>query len=151
MIGPETVGQPLQGISAMSETEPSNFSRKPLGSAVQETPKPSGGNATPDMLQYAGGAGRFDGMEARIASIEAHTDHIREDIGDMRVDLRELTKTVGIAGANMREFDSRVSSLPTRGWMTVTLLVLAAAICAVVIYLEQIRQYLGILPPSAPL
>ena len=133
----------------MSETEPSNLLRKPLASAAQETPKPSGSTATPDMLHYGGGAGRFEGMEARIASIEAHVDHIREDIGDMRLDLRELTKTVGIAGAETRELDGRMSSLPSRGWMTVSLLVIAAAICAVIIYLEQIRQYLGVLPPPS--
>lgn len=134
----------------MNESEPSSFTRKPLASEAQETPKPSGGEAVPGVLQYGAGAGRFESMEARIASIEAHVDHIRDDIGDMRLDLKELTKTVSSAGAEMREFDSRMSSLPTRGWMAATLLVIAAAICAVIIYLEQIRQYLGLLPPPAP-
>lgn len=135
----------------MSEIEPSSFTRKPVASEAQETPKPSGGEAVPAVLQYGAGAGRFDGMEARIASLEAHVDHIRDDIGDIKLDVRELTKTVSIAGANMREFDSRISSLPTKGWMIATLLVTAAAICAVIIYLEQIRHYLGIVPPPTSL
>jgi hypothetical protein len=132
----------------MSETEPSSFTRKPGASETKETPKPSVGEAMPGVLQYGAGAGRFEGMEARIASLEAHVDHIRDDVGDIKLDVREMTKTVGIAGANMREFDSRISSLPTKGWMIATLLVIAAAICAVIIYLEQIRHYLGVLPPS---
>jgi t-SNARE complex subunit (syntaxin) len=102
------------------------------------------------VLQYGVGAGRFEGMEARIASLEAHVDHIRDDIGDMRLDLKELTKTMGTAGAEMREFDSRVNSLPTKGWMMATLLVLTVVICAVVIYIEQIRHFLGVVaPPTA--
>jgi hypothetical protein len=123
-------------------------SRKP---EAPESPKPPVSDAMPGLLQYGAGAGRFEGMEARIASLEAHVDHIRDDIGDMRLDLKELTKTMGTAGAEMREFDSRINSLPTKGWMVVSLLVIAAAICAVIIYLEQIRHYLGVLPPPTSL
>ncbi|TMJ40784.1 MAG: hypothetical protein E6G87_01190 [Alphaproteobacteria bacterium] len=133
----------------MNETEPSKQPlRKP---EVQEAPKPSVGEAMPGVLQYGGGAGRFEGMEARIASLEAHVDHIRDDIGDMRLDLKEVAKTMGTAGAEMREFDSRINSLPTKGWMMATLLILAAIIFAVAIYLEQIRHYLGVIPPPTSL
>jgi hypothetical protein len=128
----------------MNEIEP----RKP---EAPEPPRPPAGEAKPGVLQYGAGAGRFEGMEARIASLEAHVDHIRDDIGDMRLDLKELTKTMGSAGAEMREFDSRINSLPTKGWMVVSLLVIAAALCAVIIYLEQIRQYLGVVPPPTSL
>ena len=130
----------------MNETEPPKPLRKP---EAHEAPKPPVGEAMPGVLQYGGGAGRFEGMEARIASLEAHVDHIRDDIGDMRLDLKELTKTMGTAGAEMREFDSRVNSLPTKGWMMATLLVLTVVICAVVIYIEQIRHYLGIVHPTS--
>jgi hypothetical protein len=132
----------------MNETEPPNPLRKP---EVQEAPKPPVVEATPAVLQYGGGAGRFEGMEARIASLEAHVDHIRDDVGDIRLDLKELTKTMGTAGAEMREFDGRINSLPTKGWMMATLLILTAVICAVVIYIEQIRHYLGVVPPPPSL
>jgi hypothetical protein len=132
----------------MNETEPSKPLRKP---EAHEVLKPSVGEAMPGVLQYGVGAGRFEGMEARIASLEAHVDHIRDDIGDMRLDLKELTKTMGASGAGMREFDSRIDSLPTKGWMMATLLILTAVICAVVIYIDQIRHYLGVVPPPSSL
>jgi hypothetical protein len=132
----------------MNETEPPKSLRRPEG---QEAPKPPVGETMPGVLQYGGGAGRFEGMEARIASLEAHVDHIRDDIGDIKLDLKELTKTMSTAGAEMREFDSRINSLPTKGWMTATLLIFAAVICAVVIYLEQIRHYLGVAGPPTSL
>jgi hypothetical protein len=132
----------------MNETEPSKPLRKP---EAQEAPKPAVSEAAPGVLQYGGRAGRFEGMEARIASLEAHVDHIRDDVGDIRLDLKELTKTMGTAGAEMREFDSRINSLPTKGWMMATLLILTAVICAVVIYIEQIRHYLGVVSPPTPL
>jgi hypothetical protein len=87
-------------------------------------------------------------MEARIASIEAHVDHMRDDLGDMRLDLREVTKSVGVAGSDIRELDARIASLPGKGWMFTAMLFFTIVICAVIIYLEQIRQYIGMVTPT---
>ncbi len=122
----------------MSETDPLDFPGEP---AAAENRKPKPGASS------SGGAGRFEGSEARIASIEAHVDHMRDDIGDMRLDLRDVTKTVSSVGAEMREVESELARLPGRGWITFMFILAAAAICAVIIYLEQIRQYLGLLLP----
>ena len=48
------------------------------------------------------------GTEARIASMEAHVDHMRDDLGDMRRDYRELTKTIVSSGNDMRGLDDRI-------------------------------------------
>ena len=133
----------------MAETE--HPDSDPSASEPEEPPKAPVGNALSRALQSGGGASRFDGMEARIASIEAHVDHIRDDIGDMRLDLREATKTVIAVANDTRERDSRISRLPTRAWTFFAMLIFTAIICAVIIYLEQIREYLRLLvPPSFP-
>ncbi len=134
----------------MSETEPITPMNEAREAEPPEPAKPAPVNAGAGALNYGAAPGKVDYMEARIASIEAHVDHIRDDIGDIRLDLRELTKAVGTAGGEMRELDSRIGWLPTRGWIFGTFLLFTAIICAVVIYLEQIRQYLGVVhPPTA--
>lgn len=41
-------------------------------------------------LQHGGGGGTFNGMEARVAKLEAGIDHIQRDIADVKVDMRGL-------------------------------------------------------------
>jgi hypothetical protein len=129
----------------MSETEPIN----PMNDIV-EPPKSAVSKVQP-VASNPGNAGKIDYLEARIASIEAHVDHARDDIGDIRLDLREITKSVVAATAETRTLDNSISHLPGKGWIFTALLIFTAAICATIVYLEQIRQYLGIvLPTSAP-
>jgi hypothetical protein len=128
----------------MSETEASDFTSE-LPAAEARQSRASAGKA--QAVSYGNGGG----TEARIASIEAHVDHMRDDLGDMRRDLREMTKSIISAGNDTRELDDRISHLPGRAWMFLTMLLIGAGICAVIIYVEQIREYLGVLlPTSAP-
>ena len=131
----------------MSDTELDNPANDLPPSDSEEPPKPLG-RAQSGALRSGSGAGKVDYMEARIASIEAHVDHMRDDLGDMRLDLREVTKSVGVAGSDMRELDARIASLPGKGWMFTAMLFFTAIICAVIIYLEEIRQYIGMVMPS---
>ncbi|MGE0240667.1 MAG: hypothetical protein AB7S59_18260 [Parvibaculaceae bacterium] len=126
----------------MSETDTSDLSN--------ETPVPETRQPSKPSVAYGGGPGRMtDSTDVRIASIEAHVDHMRDDLGDMRRDLRELTKTIISAGNDVREVDDGVSSLPGRGWMFVSMFLFTAIICAVIIYLDYIREYLKVLPPTS--
>jgi hypothetical protein len=122
----------------MTDTETPDFTSEPRPSDARQTPK-----------QSHGSAGRMEGTEARIASIEAHVDHMRDDLGDMRRDLRELTKTIMSAGTDVRELDDRMSWLPGKAWMFFFMLVFTAIICAVIIYVDPIRQYLDTVLPSS--
>jgi hypothetical protein len=88
------------------------------------------------------------GTEARIASMEAHVDHMRDDLGDMRRDYRELTKAIVASGNDLRGLDDRISYQPGKGWMFMCMLLFTVIICAVFIYVDKIRDYLGVLPPS---
>ena len=124
----------------MSDTETSDFSND-KAAPENRPPKLSAG--------YGGTTVRSDSTDARIASIEAHVDHMRDDLGDMRRDLRELAKSIMTSSTDVREVDDRISYLPGKGWMFVTMFLFAAAICAVIIYLDQIREYLKVLPISS--
>ena len=123
----------------MSDTDTSDLSSDNLPSEPRP-PKP----------QANYGSGRMDSTDVRIASIEAHVDHMRDDLGDMRRDMRDLAKTIISAGNDVREVDDNISSLPGKGWMFVSMLVFTAIICGVIIYLDHIRDYLNVLPPISP-
>ena len=88
------------------------------------------------------------GTEARIASMEAHVDHMRDDLGDMRRDYRELTKAFAATGNDMRGLDDRISYLPGKGWMFMCMLLFTLIICGVIIYIDKIRDYLGVVLPA---
>ncbi len=39
-------------------------------------------------LQKGGGGGTFDRMEARVSVLEAHVEHIKDDLSEIRKDVR---------------------------------------------------------------
>jgi hypothetical protein len=121
----------------MSDTETSDFDDN--GVPAVETRPP----------RVAPGAPLPYGQDARIASMEAHVDHMRDDLGDMRRDYRELVKTIAAGGNDMRALDNRIGDLPGKGWTFMTMLLFTLIICAVILYLDQIREYLHILPPTS--
>lgn len=123
----------------MSDTDTSDLSSDNLPSETRPPPKPP--------ANY--GSGRMDSTDVRIASIEAHVDHMRDDLGDMRRDMRDLAKTIISSGNDVREVDDSISSLPGKGWMFVSMLLFTAIICGVIIYLDYIREYLKVLPPTS--
>jgi hypothetical protein len=41
-------------------------------------------------LQSGGGGGTFDGMEPRVAKLEAAVEHIQSDVSDIKIDIRAL-------------------------------------------------------------
>lgn len=129
----------------MSETEASDYTSELPASEARQSKFPS---SKAQAMPYGNGS-RMEGMEARIASIEAHVDHMRDDLGDMRRDLREMTKSIMSAGNDTRALDDRISYLPGKGWSFLAMLIIGAAICAVIIYVEQIREYLGVLLPTS--
>ena len=43
-------------------------------------------------LNTSGGGGTFDGMEPRVAALEAHVEHIRSDVSEIKSDLKEIRR-----------------------------------------------------------
>lgn len=62
-------------------------------------------------LKSGGGGGTFDGMEARVAVLETHVVHIREDIGETRNDVSALRSDVWSLKSDVSVLKSDVSTL----------------------------------------
>ena len=76
-------------------------------------PKPPG-----PPLQAHGGAGTFDCMiEARVASLEADVKNIRENVGDMKIALREAGKDLTDLKVSQATLTERISHLPTKSYI----------------------------------
>lgn len=45
-------------------------------------------------LKGAGGSGTYDGMDGRVSRLEAHMEHIQEDMREVKADLKTLISTV---------------------------------------------------------
>ena len=89
------------------------------GGGNQGLPPPDGG-----FPWQSGGPG----MEARVAVLEAHVEHIRGD----------LAKLSNVP-TDLAVLKTRVDHLPTKGWMVTGLLGSLAAIAALIAYAEKIQ------------
>src|ERR671922_915211 len=43
-------------------------------------------------LEFSGGGGTSDGMEPRVAKLEAHAEHVIRELGEARSDVKELRR-----------------------------------------------------------
>jgi hypothetical protein len=55
----------------------------------------SNDNPSPHSLKSGGGGGTSDGMEARVAKLEASVEHIQKDIAEIKGDVREFRSGIG--------------------------------------------------------
>lgn len=67
-------------------------------------------------------------MEARVAILETHVEHIRGD----------LAKLASVP-TDLAVLKTRVDHLPTKGWMVTGLLASLGAIAALIAYAEKIQ------------
>lgn len=79
-------------------------------------------------LKSSDAGGTSGGMEARIAKLEAHMEHVRDD----------LAKLQGIP-VDVATLKSDVSHLPTKGWMVGALGTSLAIIAALIAFAEKIH------------
>lgn len=100
-------------------------------------------NAPNRPLQSAGGGGTFDGMEARIAILETHVEHIREDIGDLKKNVGSLQKDVIDIKVGLATLTERVNHLPSKGYIVTTSLGIVGAIGAIIAFQDHIRAWFG--------
>lgn len=54
------------------------------------------GNDNEASLKSGGGDGTYDGMEPRVAKLEAAVEHMQRDIGDIKTDVRTLRENARV-------------------------------------------------------
>jgi hypothetical protein len=99
-------------------------------------------DSTGTPLQPIGG-GSNDGMEARVARLEADVEHIKRDIGDIKTDMRSLGH-VGDIRVDLGVLRERVSHLPTKGYIGWFVVIGLAALAALVTVAPALQKFLGI-------
>lgn len=106
--------------------------------------KPVTGSPPHTRLKSGGGGGTFDGMEPRVASLEAKMDITRADISALRTDVGALRTDVNKLAVDMATIKENVRHLPGKGFVvTVTLLTLTA-ITALTLFQAKIQAFIGI-------
>lgn len=81
-----------------------------------------------EQLKSGGGSGTSDGMEVRVARLEAHMEHVVKQVdrlADIPTDLAVLKV--------------KVNELPTKGWLVTGLLLSLGAIAALIAFAEKIQ------------
>lgn len=78
-------------------------------------------------LKSGGGGGTSDGMEARVAVLEAHVEHIRG----------ELAKLAGVP-TDVATLKERVSHLPGKGFVVTAAMGTVGGLTAILILLGQL-------------
>lgn len=83
-------------------------------------------------LKSGGGDGTFDGMEARVAKVEASVAHLERDMAEARADLRGLRDTVTDIRVRLGRLEEKVAHLPGKGFIvtctTITLGIVGALV-----------------------
>ena len=114
------------------------------------TPKVVGGNDyvshTSPELKGGGGDGTFDGMEPRIAKLEASMEYVQRDISLLQTDVRAIQSDLGGAGGirdRVARIEERIAHLPSKGFIVTTTLATLAIVAAVVVFQSHIQRFVG--------
>ena len=93
--------------------------------------------SSPPPLEKDGDGGDSGGMEPRIASLEAHMDHVRADLGVLKSDVATLKTDV----ATLKE---RVTHLPSKGFIVLVTTGALGLLAALSVFGPNVRALLGL-------
>jgi hypothetical protein len=99
-------------------------------------------------LHSGGGGGTSDGMEARVAKLEAVVEHIQKDIAEIKTDVREFRTGIGSLNVSTGTLSERVTHLPSKGFIVVALLAALTVIAGLVTFQGSIQNLIK-LPPTS--
>lgn len=69
-------------------------------------------------LKGGGGGGTFDGMEPRIAALEAHMAHVQTDVAALKADVKELRTDVSAIKADVSVLKVKIDHLPSKEYIS---------------------------------
>lgn len=91
-----------------------------------------------EALKHGGGDGTSGGMEARVAVLEAHVEHIRADLAKLSglpgelASLRGDVSTMGAKfGGDVSALATKVDALPTKDWIATRLQIYVGIMAAI--------------------
>ena len=85
------------------------------------------------------GSGGNDGLEARIARLEASASHVERDVGELRTDMRDVRD-------RLARLEEMLSHLPGKGYLWLVGLTIVGLIFAALAVLPKVQASIGIAP-----
>jgi hypothetical protein len=99
-----------------------------LRSSVADSPPPP----PRPPLNNGGSGGNYDGMEARVAKLEAHMEHVRSDLSR----LSEVPTDLGIV-------KTKVEALPSKGYIVTATVAALAFVAAISAFIQWVLSVQG--------
>ncbi|MGC1861852.1 MAG: hypothetical protein WA733_12195 [Methylocystis sp.] len=105
-----------------------------------------GGKRFPGLAGSGGGgdSGGTVDMEPRVAVLEAHVGHIKEDMSSIKVASERTRSDITEARIQLGKLEQHVSHLPGKGFIVITVLVVLGVLGALIIFQQQIQRLLGL-------
>ena len=135
----------------MSDTEASDF-QNVVG--IDRRPFLDKPRRWADGLKGDGGGGTFGGMPPdlpeRVAILETHVEHIKEDVAavrsdlkDVRGDIKEIRGDITTIRIDLGTMRTRVDHLPTKGWAVTALLAAITIIGGIIALAPKLQKFVG--------
>jgi hypothetical protein len=93
--------------------------------------------AEPRALQTGGGGGTSDGMDARVARLEAHVETLRSESAATRTDLADMRVSL----ATLAE---RVAHMPSKGFVMSANVSMLGFFSALILFSEKLKALAGL-------
>lgn len=90
----------------------------------------------PRALKASGGGGTSDGMDGRVARLEAHVETLRSDVADLRAAVAALSEKVAV-------LTERVAHLPSKGFVVTSNMTAMALFAGVMLFGEKLKTLIG--------
>jgi hypothetical protein len=98
---------------------------------------------TPQQPAGNGGSGTGGGggstLEPRIAQLEVHTEYIKRDVSELRIDAKETRENIHSINTKLTTLAQTVGRLPRKGFIITAVTGVLALFAAVVTFQEQIH------------
>lgn len=91
-----------------------------------------------------GDSGRTIDMEPRVAVLEAHVGHIKEDVSSIKAASERTRSELTEARLQLGRLEERVSHLPSKGFVVISVLLVLGVLGALIIFQQQIQRLLGL-------
>lgn len=95
-------------------------------------------------LRPPGGGGTDGTMEAKIAILETHVEHIRGNLSDIKSDVAATRASAAELTTGLAVLKTEVGHLPTKGFIVTAVGLVSGLVVAVVTLQEQLQKLLGL-------